>query len=174
MGNKISFFEDYLATIKYISYVNEYETIRANQDVSYECSKMVKNGQTLEFAKIIDVADSFECLTPGVTFDIMINGEIVYDNVKNFTLVPLCMQYTEIKVRLSHHQAEIKFRGFTLCEKNRTKIAYSKIYTKYLKIYNGYSISSTIPYSKHFFADRVISLDNKDSRISDGISVFSV
>ena len=147
MGNKISFFEDYLATIKNISYVSEYETIRANQDVSYECSKMVKNGQILEFAKIIDVADSFECLTPGVTFDIMINGKIVYDNVKDFTLVPLCMQYTEIKVRLSplHHQAEIKVRGFTVCEKNRTKIAYSKIYTRYMKIYNGYSISSTIP-----------------------------
>ena len=147
MGNKISFFEDYLSTIKHISFVNEYENIKYHQteDVSYECSKMVKNGQSLEFAKIIDVADSFECMTPGVTFNIMINGEIVYDNVKNFTLVPLCMQYTEIKVRLSHHQAEIKFRGFTLCEKNRTKIAYSKIYTRYMKIYNGYSISSTIP-----------------------------
>jgi len=148
MGNicvkKIRFFEDYLSTIKHISFVNEYETVVQTQDkdVSYDCNMSVRNGQILTLAKIIDVADSFECLTPGVTFNIMINGKIVYDD---FTIIPLCMQFTEIKVKLSHYQAVIKFRGFTLCEKNRTRIAYSKIYTKYLKVYNGYSISSTIP-----------------------------
>ena len=152
MGNimctkKIRFFENYLDTIKHISFVNEYETVVQTQDkdVSYDCNILVRNGQILKLAKIIDVANSFECLTPGVTFDIMINGKIVYDNLKDFTIIPLCMQFTEIKVKLSDQEAEIKFRGFTLCEKNRTKIAFSKIYTRYLKIYNGYSISSTIP-----------------------------
>ena len=139
--NKIRFFENYLDTIKHISFVDEYETVIQTQDkdVSYDWNMSVKNGQILKLAKIIDVANSFECLTTGVTFDIMINGKIVYDNLKNFTIIPLCMQFTEIKVKLSqsHYQAKIKFRGFTLCEKNRTRIAYSKIYTKYFKVYNG-------------------------------------
>ena len=99
--------------------------------VSYIMTFKVHDNQLLKVDHYVDAVGSFRC---GVKFDILIDGEIHYQNVEDFTLVLVAMDRSKVTIR-TYTDAPIIMSciGYSFDYSTRMLVAGGKIKTNTTK-----------------------------------------
>ena len=111
-----------------------------NSVISYVLTLTVYHDQLLTFDRIVDSIGKFKCMTNGVKFDILIDDEIHYKNVEDFTLVLVSMQKNTIRIKTyTEEPVVISCVGYSFDYTTRLFIAMNKLKTNTTKYVCGFA-----------------------------------
>ena len=111
-----------------------------NSVISYVLTLTVYHDQLLTFDRIVDSIGKFKCMTNGVKFDILIDDEIHYQNVEDFTLVLVSMQKNTIRIKTyTEEPVVISCVGYSFDYTTRLFIAMNKLKTNTTKYVCGFA-----------------------------------
>lgn len=133
--------EPYLEQAKLLSTDREYDIINelsVHPVVSYGIMMTAFDNQVLKFEKVVDIVNTFDCLTEGIKIDVLIDGKIHYGDINDLTLVLLGSQMNTITLRTYTVKPVIlTCRGYTLREDLYNQIATRKVKTKTTRYNRG-------------------------------------
>jgi hypothetical protein len=133
--------EPYLEQAKLLATDGEYDIINelsVRPVVSYGVMMTAFDNQVLKFEKVVDIVNSFDCLTEGIKLDVLIDGKIHYGDIKDLTLVLLGCQMNTITLRTyTDRPVILTCRGYTLREDLYNQIATRKVKTKTTRYHRG-------------------------------------
>jgi hypothetical protein len=126
--------EDVLSKTRLINPSHEVDIIKQASKcpgVSYGVMMTVVDNQILKFEKHVDAVGSFQSLTVNIKIDVLIDGKIEYQDIKDLTLVLLGCQMKTITIRTyTSDPVIITCTGYTLCSEYFQQMAFKKIKTK--------------------------------------------
>lgn len=133
--------EDVLNKTRLINPTHEADIIKQASEcpgVSYGIMMTAFDNQILKFENHVDAVGSFHSLTVNTKIDVLIDGKIEYEDVKDLTLILLGCQMNTITLRTyTDNPIILTCTGYTLCPEYFHQMAFEKIKTKTHRYYRG-------------------------------------